>query len=322
MFSVDSLALFPSVLSDQTEVAETVDEEAPIASLPLHQLIIVPIGVHSPRPHLLVRPPISFSFDAFVVNFCSPSSTQLLTSTGHLIIYEANRIFPSSDPLPESRSSLAVRFVKIVSRAVRPPDDPDDMDFFIPWSIVPFTGLRGLTGAFLTGDLPFWILRDETGPVTLFGVDERMVHAFSQTTSYGQEDQYILTTDDVSLCIAEEVDESPPLMLRTSYRLRDPTSSLSLVTSRSTSPFLIAGRQRDGPTPTSCSTCRQSISSLSDCTRRRSRSSTRMTTESSTKAVRLLPSSLLLLSRLTCILLFHQTIRYCCRFKRGLRLSC
>jgi len=55
MFSVDSLGRFPTVLSDETEEVETIDEDAPTTSLPLQQLVIAPIGVHSPRPHLFVR---------------------------------------------------------------------------------------------------------------------------------------------------------------------------------------------------------------------------------------------------------------------------
>lgn len=111
------------------------------------------------------------------------------------MVYESTPVFPtSSTPDPTSRSSLAVRFVKIISRAVRPADDPDEE--IVPWSLQPFTNLRGLTGAFLTGDFPFWIVRDEASPVMLYGVNERMVDAFATSSLYGRDDQYLMVTEE------------------------------------------------------------------------------------------------------------------------------
>ena len=88
MFSVDSLGRFPTVLSDETEEVETIDEDAPTTSPSLHQLIIAPVGVHSPRPHLFVRlkiplAPLSFLLVSKLTHllfFPSPSSSSPLSA--------------------------------------------------------------------------------------------------------------------------------------------------------------------------------------------------------------------------------------------------
>jgi hypothetical protein len=91
--------------------------------------------------------------------------------------------------------------VKTLSRVIRPPDDPDSDEPIVPWSLRPFSNLQGKTGLFLTGDLPFWIMKSETSGVMLYSVDERMVHAFEKSTMYGGKTDYLLTNDEVRMIV-------------------------------------------------------------------------------------------------------------------------
>jgi len=146
----------------------------------------------------------------------------------------------------------------------------------------------------------------------MYGVDERTVFAFEKTTMWGKEDQYLLTTEDVSPTSPLVPGCSNRLKLTVVVllsRIRDPTSSLSRRTSRSLNLFRIVGRRLEGLTPMLFLILRRNIWWLLDFTRRRSRSSTRMIIELSIRVVRSLS---LLLSMLSSSRLMYVLSRLSC----------
>jgi cleavage and polyadenylation specificity factor subunit 1 len=66
----------------------------------------------------------------------------------------------------------------------------------------PFRNLHGLTGVFLGGALPHWILREDATPVQMYSIDEQDVRAFAPSSFYGQSEEYILATGDGTHLVA------------------------------------------------------------------------------------------------------------------------
>lgn len=105
---------------------------------------------------------------------------------GSLIVYEAFEDFGYASLRPGTRDTLAIRWVKVDAQALgaskrsRPVDGGDSLG---PAArhVVPFESLGGNTGVFITGENPFWLLKDDIGPSRLFESTLKPVYGF---TSY------------------------------------------------------------------------------------------------------------------------------------------
>jgi cleavage and polyadenylation specificity factor subunit 1 len=67
----------------------------------------------------------------------------------------------------------------------------------MPYNVVPFANIDGLTGAFVTGEKPHWILASDTHPVKAFGL-KQAAFSFGKTTHLGGRGEYFIRIEDVS----------------------------------------------------------------------------------------------------------------------------
>lgn len=135
-------------------------------------------------------------------------SLQLLTTDGNLVVYEIAASFshtPASAPAapaPPASPPLAIRLVKTIFRPVRLAGDAGPTELAPSAKLSPFRNLHGLTGVFLAGDLPHWILSEDATPVQLYSVDEPGVRAFAPSSFYGQSEEYVLVTSEAAHLVA------------------------------------------------------------------------------------------------------------------------
>ena len=61
----------------------------------------------------------------------------------------------------------------------------------------PFTNLEGLTGVFVTGEKPQWIVGDEKYVVRSYGL-KQAAFTFGRTTHLGGKGEYFIRIEDVS----------------------------------------------------------------------------------------------------------------------------
>ncbi|KAI5476013.1 cleavage and polyadenylation specificity factor subunit 1 [Pseudohyphozyma bogoriensis] len=141
----------------------------------------------------------------------------ILLSNGSFAAYEA---IPSiSAAATSSRpESLGVRFVKTVTKrlptliARRPKRGAVDQDVLEPprREFVPFTGIQGYTGAFVTGEDPFWILASDHGPAHIYDHGEKAIYGFSKNgfaeTAFGTAgaDYVVQSKADVAVAMLPE----------------------------------------------------------------------------------------------------------------------
>lgn len=61
----------------------------------------------------------------------------------------------------------------------------------------PFTNLEGMTGVFVTGEKPQWIVGDEKYSVRSYGL-KQAAFTFGRTTHLGGKGEYFIRIEDVS----------------------------------------------------------------------------------------------------------------------------
>jgi len=135
---------------------------------PVKQMLFTPVGVTSPRPHLLV-----------------------LHNSGRLNIYEALPRF-TLDTASQTRKSLAIRFKRVYNQHL-----PIPVTSKLPYTLIPFANLEGQTGAFVTGERPQWILSSDAHPLKAYGL-KQSAFAFAKTTHLGGTGEYFIKIEDVS----------------------------------------------------------------------------------------------------------------------------
>ncbi|ORY33060.1 cleavage and polyadenylation specific protein [Naematelia encephala] len=140
------------------------DEE----SDPIKQMHFLPIGARTPRPHLLV-----------------------LHSSGRLNIYEALPRF-TLDASTHARRSLAIRYRKVHTQLL-----PLTSNTRLQYNVVPFANVEGLTGAFITGEKPHWIVGSDAHGIKAFGLKQAAM-AFGRTTHLGGTGEYFVRIEDGS----------------------------------------------------------------------------------------------------------------------------
>ncbi|CED82389.1 mRNA cleavage and polyadenylation factor II complex, subunit CFT1 (CPSF subunit) [Phaffia rhodozyma] len=207
VFSSGDLANFPLILNNKAGKPRTGEEVSLTSSPPaIQQVLVAPVGTFSPQPYLL-----------------------FLTTTGQLIIYHIVLAY-TLPPSNTSADPLPIRFSKVISRALLPPN----INSLAPWSLVPFARLSGRTGVFLTGEFPLWIVAGEHASIVLHTVDEKVVHAFAASPAFGGHgDRFLLSTGEGPkvLEFPKNIDISQPLPTKRvspgrtySHVVFDPTS--------------------------------------------------------------------------------------------------
>lgn len=151
---------FTDDIGGETDAADTEDG--------VKQMVMCPIGTRTVRPHLLV-----------------------LHNSGRFNIYEAQPRF-TLDARDQSRRSLAVRFRKVYTQLLAQTAVSN-----LAYTIVPFADIEGMTGAFITGERPHWILSSDAHPVHAYGL-KQAAYAFGKTTHHGGNGEYFLRIEDVS----------------------------------------------------------------------------------------------------------------------------
>ena len=116
------------------------------------------------------------------------------SASGRLNIYETQPRF-TLDTATQARRSLAVRFRKVFTDLLNPLSQSS-----LPSAIIPFANLEGLTGAFITGDKPQWVISSDSHPIHTYALKLPVV-AFGRTTHTGGEgDYFIKNSDGCSIC--------------------------------------------------------------------------------------------------------------------------
>lgn len=133
---------------------------------------------------------------------------QVFLRCGQLAIYQALPAEPSSEPIPPSRTStLAVKFVKTFSRAfeLQHPEEQETSALaehrrisrqFIPFTTSPAPD-KTMSGVFLTGENPSWILQTDKSSVKVIPSGHAVVHAFTATSLWGWKGDFLLYSDEV-----------------------------------------------------------------------------------------------------------------------------
>lgn len=151
---------FTDDIGGETDAADTEDG--------VKQMVVCPIGTRTVRPHLLV-----------------------LHKSGRFNIYEAQPRF-TLDARDQSRRSLAVRFRKVYTQLLA-----QTVVSNLGYNIVPFADIEGMTGAFITGERPQWILASDAHPIHAYGL-KQAAYAFGKTTHHGGNGEYFLRIEDGS----------------------------------------------------------------------------------------------------------------------------
>ncbi|CEL62153.1 Protein CFT1 OS=Cryptococcus neoformans var, neoformans serotype D (strain B-3501A) GN=CFT1 PE=3 SV=1 [Rhizoctonia solani AG-1 IB] len=167
-FCTDQLQGLPDVLVDNGQAhARAMDGETDI-----EHVIIAPIGVTRPKPHLIV-----------------------ITKNRTLAIYEPVPAPPpseSSDNPTPARDQLTLQFVKVFSRAL--PLEMHDTKRVAGRSLVPFKSAN-MSGVFITGDHPFWLLRTDTSPIRIHPYAAQYVNSFTPCTIF-EKAEFLVHSDE------------------------------------------------------------------------------------------------------------------------------
>ncbi|WWC73047.1 protein CFT1 [Kwoniella pini CBS 10737] len=136
---------------------------------PIKQISFCPIGKATVRPHLLA-----------------------LHESGRLNAYEAQPRF-TVDSSTQTRRSLAVRFRKVHTQLLPISGGSTKL----PYTIIPFSQIEGITGAFITGEKPHWIVGSEAHPLRTYALKQAAM-AFGRTTHLGGKGEYFIRIEDGS----------------------------------------------------------------------------------------------------------------------------
>ncbi|QRV81748.1 cleavage and polyadenylation specificity factor protein [Ceratobasidium sp. AG-Ba] len=177
-FSTDQLQGLPDVLVDsgQPHIPPVTEGETDI-----EHVLVAPIGVTRPKPHLFV-----------------------LTKSGILAIYEPVAL-PTpveSEPTPPARlrDQLTIQFVKVFTRILpfHSHEIPDPKRV-AGRNLVPFTTTyqsTALSGVFITGDHPSWLLKTDVSAIRLHPCGSQFVNSFTPCSIFGEKGEYLLHSDE------------------------------------------------------------------------------------------------------------------------------
>jgi cleavage and polyadenylation specificity factor subunit 1 len=135
-------------------------------------------------------------------------SYQVFLRSGQLAIYEIHQATGTFEATSARSSSLHIKFVKVVSRAfdIQKPEETEKSILaeqkrvshtLIPFVTTPPSGST-LSGVFLTGDRPCWILATNTGGIQIHSSGHSVVHSFTACSLWDSKGDFLLYADDVS----------------------------------------------------------------------------------------------------------------------------
>ncbi|KAF8500474.1 CPSF A subunit region-domain-containing protein [Russula emetica] len=186
-FSTTAIASIQSLLVDSFDPpALSLPQDPPRKpqDFDIEQILISPIGETEPWPYLLV-----------------------FLRCGQLATYQALPAESSPELIPPSRTgTLAVKFVKTSSNAfeLQHPEEQETSALaehrrisrqLIPFTTSPTTDTT-LSGVFLTGENPSWILRTDKASVKVIPSGHAVVHAFTATSLWGWKGDFLLYSDE------------------------------------------------------------------------------------------------------------------------------
>jgi cleavage and polyadenylation specificity factor subunit 1 len=121
----------------------------------------------------------------------SQPDDQVLHASGRLNAYEAQPRF-TLDASRQARRSLAVRFRKVFTQLL-----PSTAASRLPYHIISFSNIEGLSGAFITGEKPHWVVSSDAHPLRTYGLKQAAM-AFGRTTHLGGAGEFFVRIEDVS----------------------------------------------------------------------------------------------------------------------------
>lgn len=128
--------------------------------------------------------------------------------SGQLAIYEIHPATTPTDITCVRASSLAIKFVKVLSQAfdIQKPEENEKSILaeqkrishsLIPFVTTPASG-SSFSGVFLTGDRPSWILATNKSGVRIHPSGYSVVHSFTACSVWDSRGDFLLYADDVS----------------------------------------------------------------------------------------------------------------------------
>lgn len=135
--------------------------------------------------------------------------------SGHFAIYEAvpSPSIADQSPPPTRAHTILVKFVKVLSRAfdIQPHTDEGEKSVLaeqrrisrhlIPFVTSPVLG-KTLSGVFLTGDRPSWILATDKGGIRIHASGHSVVHAFTACSLWESKGDFLLYSEEVGAQLA------------------------------------------------------------------------------------------------------------------------
>jgi hypothetical protein len=115
---------------------------------------------------------------------------------GTLAVYEAAPDFASAPNFADRELFLAVRFIKSMARQLGGRATHGD-DIEPKRRLSPFTLVGGLSGVFVTGDMPLWLLASDQGPARLLESAQKGVFSFSSFDGHEHPNGFALGTREV-----------------------------------------------------------------------------------------------------------------------------
>jgi cleavage and polyadenylation specificity factor subunit 1 len=67
----------------------------------------------------------------------------------------------------------------------------------LPYHIISFSNIEGLSGAFITGEKPHWVVSSDAHPLRTYGLKQAAM-AFGRTTHLGGAGEFFVRIEDVS----------------------------------------------------------------------------------------------------------------------------